>query len=151
MARKRPHLHAAMIWILACVSTAVFVLVARALQPAPTVQKVTGVALSRAGVFLLLYFPINLGVMMRFGGIRIKDLWLALRNAILSAVAAAAVAGLVGQVGWLRALPPWAALVFLGAPSTAAAAAVLLGMDIDLRERVLKAVKPLFGKGETAQ
>jgi O-antigen/teichoic acid export membrane protein len=138
----RPHLRAAMLWILAALSAGTVVLVGWLLTDESSRDQALGMAASRAAYFLAIVVPVNIAVVCWITGLRPRRFLPWLGPPVLSAVAGVAAVVLLEASGILDDLPAWAGLVVAGGCSVLAAGAVLFGLDAHARDLIL----PLFRK-----
>jgi O-antigen/teichoic acid export membrane protein len=136
----KPLLRAAVLWMLGGLSAVTVVLVGGALSGASIEDQILGMSASRALLFLLAILPVNLAILHRYGGLRLRSLVRALPGPLGSALAAGAVGiGLEvsGLLDGFAAVP--AAIVAVGAAGAAAfAALVLLEPDARTELRALR-------------
>ncbi|MGH7359874.1 MAG: oligosaccharide flippase family protein, partial [Candidatus Rokuibacteriota bacterium] len=122
----KPFLRAVILWTLGVLSAAAVVGVGLALEDAAVVDQIDGMAASRALVFLAAVLPVNVAILVRFGGVRLRTLASAL-PAVASGLGAFAVVAALGAAGVLDGLSPLPALVVAaGAASAVALAPVIL-------------------------
>jgi teichuronic acid exporter len=132
----RPGFRAVMLWLLGAASATAVVAVASVLQSASAERQILGVALSRAVLFLLVFVPVNLLIVDRLTGFRLRAF------AAMAAAPAAAGAAAVGAVFVLReataieTIPPVAGLMIAGGFAVATAAATLVLLDARARAYV---------------
>jgi O-antigen/teichoic acid export membrane protein len=143
----KPLLRAAMLWVLGALSAVAVVAVGAALADSSIEDQITGMGASRALLFLVAILPINLAILHRYGGLRLRPLVRVLPGPLASAVAAAAVgvalaaAGLLEEVG---AVP--AAILAVGAAG-GAAVAVLLVLEPEARAELRALRRRLTDRG----
>lgn len=143
----KPLLRAAMLWVLGALSAVTVVVVGAALTDASTDDQIFGMAGSRALLFLLAILPINLAILARFGGLRVRSLAPALPGPLAAGLVAFGVAGAfqaTGVLAGLSALP--AAVIAVGAAG-AAAVMVLTLVDPLARSEVRSLRTRLRGRG----
>jgi PST family polysaccharide transporter len=131
-AMSRPYLAAWMVWGLAIVNTGSFVAVSLALRHQPLDRQIMGVAISRAAVFFVFYFPINLALSLWASKMRLWQVLAPLMPAAGAAAAAIVVPHLLG-LATMKSMPPMARLLLTGA-CAAASAAIVLAFDRRIRE-----------------
>ena len=142
----RPHLRAAMLWVLAVLSAGVVVLVGVLLADASIRDQAVGMAGSRALYFLVVVIPLNIAVICWITGLRPRSLLTWLPAPLASGAAAiGAVAGLEA-VGALDRLPPIPALVVGGASASLAAIGVLFALEPRARALVPPLVRRAAGR-----
>jgi teichuronic acid exporter len=125
----KPFLRAAVLWALGALSAATVVAVGSALEDAAADDQILGMAASRALVFLAAILPINLAILVRFGGLRLRGLAPALPPAFGSGLAAVAVVVALRAAGLLDGLSPFPAIVLAAGPAGAVALAALLLLE----------------------
>ncbi len=143
-AANRPRFRAAMLWALAALSTATVVLVGELTRASSVEDQVLGMSLSRAALFLVVLVPVNLAIVTRMTGLRLRTLVPAVPGPVLSGAAAIAVAYGLRALG-TDELRPLYSLVVVGGAATLAAVIVLLAFERDLRERVFALAR--LGRG----
>lgn len=129
----RPGLLAAMTWALAAMNVIGFTLLGLWLKGAAPLEQIRGIASARAGIYVLLYAPPYLALLIGFSGVTWRQL---LRAVMPSLVAGATV---IAAVMALRAaaaatgVPLTASLVAQVALGAAAGAATLYAADAEFR------------------
>jgi O-antigen/teichoic acid export membrane protein len=123
----KPLLRAGVLWALGALSAGVVVIVGVALTDASTADQILGMSASRAALFLLAILPINLFLLRRFGGLRLRSLVYALPGPLAAGLGAFAVAAAFNASGILDGVAPLpAAVVAIGASAGVALGALLL-------------------------
>ena len=141
----RPLLRAAVLWVLGALSAATVVLVGLWLSGSSLDDQIFGMAASRVLLCLVAILPINLVLLARFGGLRVRSLLPALPGPLGAGLAAFAVAGVFQATGLLDGLAPLlAALVAIGSAG-AAALATLLALDAEARSE-LRSLRALLSR-----
>lgn len=130
----RPFLQASLAWVVAVISAATFVAAGMALQEAPIVVQVSGIALSRAVVYGGAVLGIVTWLLGRYGGVRARA-FLGIVWPGLAAGGAAVAAGAAVEVLALS-LPPLAAATLVGGTAATTAAVVLWVADQRVRQLV---------------
>jgi O-antigen/teichoic acid export membrane protein len=125
----RPLLRAAVLWALGGLSAVTVVLVGAALTDASLDDQIFGMAASRALLFLLAILPINLALLIRFGGVRLRTLLPALPGPLASGLSAFAIVAGLDASGWLDSLSPLPALLIAVGVAGAVALTVVLLLD----------------------
>jgi teichuronic acid exporter len=147
----KPLLRAAMLWVLGALSALTVVGVGLALTDGSTDDQILGMAGSRALLFLLAILPINLAILVRFGGLRLRRLAPALPGPLASGLAAFAVAAVFRTSGVLDGLSALPAAVIGVGTAGAAAIVVLLLVDPLARAEASSLRRRLTGRGESAK
>jgi PST family polysaccharide transporter len=137
----RPHLRAAMLWVLAALSAGIVLLVGWLLTDDGAREQAIGMATARAAFFLAIVIPVNLAVVFWITGLRPRSFLAWLPSPLLSAGAGIAAVALLGSVG-LGELPPFPGLVIAGVASCLAAGAVLFALE----PRARSAIRPVLRK-----
>jgi PST family polysaccharide transporter len=125
-AQGRPGLGAGLAWLAGGLSAITFVVTGVALRDADIVDQVFWMAISRALLFGIVFFGINLWLMRRFGGASIRAILAAISPSLVSGLSAAAAGWLFLTSGVVDGWPDLAALVATGMVSTAVAVALLM-------------------------
>ena len=126
-ALAKPFLRAVILWAIGALSAVTVVAVGLALEDAAAEDQIFGMAASRALLFLGAVLPINLAILVRFGGLRLSALVPALAAALAAGFGAFAVVAALEAAGVLDRLSPFPAFVVAaGAASVAALAPILL-------------------------
>ena len=128
-AASRPRFRAVMLWILAIVSTALVIGVGAALTDSSIEDQVTGMAASRAILYLVILVPVNLAIIARFTGLRLRTILPSVPAPILAGLAAIGVAQVLDASGALDGVPPLVALAVMGTVASVAALAVLVALE----------------------
>jgi O-antigen/teichoic acid export membrane protein len=147
----KPLLRAGVLWILGALSALTVVAVGAALTNDAPDDQILGMGASRAALFLAAILPLNLWILHRYGGLRLRPLVRVLPGPLASALAAGAVgAGLhaSGLLDGLAAVP--AAAIAVGAAALAAALA-LVGLEPDARTELRALRQRLTGKGASGR
>ena len=147
----KPLLRAAMLWAIGALSALTVVGVGMALTDASSDDQIFGMAVSRALLFLLAILPINLAILARFGGLRLRNLVRSLPGPLGSGLAAFGVAQLfdaTGALDGLSALP--AAAIAIGAAG-AAAVAVLFLLEPQARSELRSLRKRIADRGASGK
>jgi PST family polysaccharide transporter len=135
-ASGRARFRAVMLWILAVVSTALVVGVGAALTESSIEDQITGMAASRAILFVPILVPINLWIIGHVTGLRLRSLGSSVPAPILAGLAAIGAARLLELTGLPARLPPLAEFAVVGFVSSLAAVAVLAALEPRVREQV---------------
>jgi teichuronic acid exporter len=122
----RPLLRAAMLWALGILSAITVVVVGIALTDSSIDEQIFGMAASRALLFLLAILPVNVAILMRFGGLRLREILPSMPGALGSGLAAFAVVAVLEAAGVLDGLSALPAAVVAGGLAGGAALGVLL-------------------------
>ena len=91
----------------------------------------------RALLFVLVFVPLNVAIVMRLTGLRVREIAAWVPVPLTSGVAAIAVEALISATGVLDGLSPLPALLVAGSLAVAAAVGVLLMLKRDARREVL--------------
>lgn len=134
-AASRPRFRAVMLWIVAIVSTAAVVAVGAALASASVRSQVTGMAASRAILFLPILVPVNLLIIARLTGMRLRSLLPAVPGPFFAGAAAVASERALWATGVVDGLAPFPALLLVGGTSALSALLVLLSLEPTVRAR----------------
>jgi hypothetical protein len=128
-ALAKPFLRAVILWVLGALSAVTVVAVGLALEDAAAEDQILGMAASRALLFLAAVLPINLAILVRFGGLRPSALGPALAAALASGLGAFAVVAALEAAGVLDGLSPFPAFVLAAGAACAAALAPVLVIE----------------------
>ena len=128
-AASRPRFRAVMLWIVAIVSVASVAAVGAALAGASVRTQVTGMAGSRAILFLPILVPVNLLIVARITGMRVRALLPAVPGPLFAGAAAIVSERALHATGIVDGLAPVPALLLVGATSALSALLVLLSLE----------------------
>jgi PST family polysaccharide transporter len=129
----KPFLRAAMLWALGALSAVTVVAVGISLQGSGAETQIFGMAASRAALFVAAILPINLLILARYGGLRLRDFVPSLPGPLASGLAAFAVVAGLEATGLLDELSALVAFAFAGTLAAVAALIVLLAFDAEAR------------------
>jgi PST family polysaccharide transporter len=146
-AAGKARFRAVMLWILAAVSTAAVVGVGALLTDSSTEDQVVGMAASRAILFVPILVPINLWIVARVTGLRIRSLGSSLPAPLLAGLAAIGAERALAATALVRDLPPLAELAVVGLVSSLAAVVVLAALEPRFREQARKLRRPAATAG----
>lgn len=135
-ALARPFLRAVILWALGALSVLTVVAVGLALEDAAAEDQIVGMAASRALLFLAAVLPINVAILVRFGGLRLSGLAPALAAAVASGLGAFGVVAALEAGGLLDGLSPFPALLVAAVPACAAAFAPVLLLEAAARSEL---------------
>jgi O-antigen/teichoic acid export membrane protein len=141
----KPFLRAAMLWILGALSAVTVVAVGLALEGASVEDQILGMGASRALLFLLAILPINLAILARFGGVRLRALLPGLPAPFASGIAAFAVVGVLNGAGVLDGLSPLPAFALAAGLAGTASLTTLLLLEPDVRSE-LRSLRDSLGR-----
>jgi O-antigen/teichoic acid export membrane protein len=142
---SRPRFRAAMLWILAAVSTVTVLVVGQALRGASIGHQVVGMSISRAVLFLVVLIPVNLAIVRHFTGLNLRPLLRSVPAPVLSGLAAVAVVFAVRASGAVDGLPTFPALLVTGALATLTTTSLLITFDGTARgyaRRLVRLARP---------
>jgi O-antigen/teichoic acid export membrane protein len=134
-ASGRARFRAVMLWVLAIVSTVLVVVVGSALADSSVDDQVVGMAASRAILFVPVLLPINLWIIGRVTGFRVRMLGRSAVAPVVAGLAAFGVERLLGLSDAIRSLSPFLELVVLGGASGVTAVVVLTTLEPRVREQ----------------
>jgi hypothetical protein len=100
-------------------------------------EQLTGVAGVRALLFLLVFVPLNVAIVTRLTGLRVRDIASWVPVPLISGAGAIAVVTLINATGLLDSLSPLPALLIAGSLAVAAALGVLLSLKREARDEAL--------------
>jgi O-antigen/teichoic acid export membrane protein len=129
----RPRFRAIMLWVLGAISAAVVVAVGSALDDSAIEDQIVGMAASRALLFMLVFVPINVAIIVHLTGLRVRELLPGVPAPLASGLAALAAGTALTATGVLDGLRPLPALVVAGAVTASLAAGVLVLLDARVR------------------
>jgi O-antigen/teichoic acid export membrane protein len=132
----KPLLRAAVLWVLGALSAVTVVAVGAGLADASTDDQILGMGASRALLFLLAILPLNLVILHRYGGLRLRPLVRALPGPLGAALAAAAVGVALDWSGVLDGVAAVPAAVVAVAAAGAAAVVALVALEPDARREL---------------
>lgn len=133
-AAGRPGLMASMTWALAAANAVGFTLVGFWLREHSVSDQVTGIASVRTGIFVLLYSPPYIAMLVGFSGIRWRDLLRIVAPSLLAGVAVLAAVATVRVLAAMTGLPLVASLAGQAFAGAAAGGATLYAVDTEFRE-----------------
>lgn len=150
LAQGRSKTVAALVWTLAILTTGLIAIVSMTLATADVLQQITAVALSRTGLFIVIYGTATLIVTNRLCGIPLRQLGAAIRPGI----SAACVVLLLGTIISSSAIPTsdgsFIALLWIVIPAAVAAGTTLVATDKEIRQFLLSALRSLrLGQAQT--
>jgi hypothetical protein len=99
--------------------------------------QLTGLAGVRALLFLLVFVPLNVAIVTRLTGLRVRDIASWVPVPLISGAGAIAVVALINATGLLDSLSPLPALVVVGSLAVGAAIGVLLSLKREARGEAL--------------
>jgi len=141
IATSKPHLRALMEWTFAAVSAAAFAGAALLLRGGATSDQVFGMATSRVALFLGIFLPVNVFIVMRTTGLSLPKFLGTLRSPVLAGLVAIGAVLVVEKLGLLSAIGEatrgerLARLVVAGTVACVAAGVALLAVDRTHRAR----------------
>jgi O-antigen/teichoic acid export membrane protein len=130
---SRPRFRAIMLWVLGAVSAAVVVAVGSALDDSAVDDQLVGMAASRALLFVLVFVPINVAIIVHLTGLRVRELLPGVPAPLASGLAAFGGVTGVAATGVLDGLRPLPALVVAGTLASVLAVVVLVLLDARVR------------------
>jgi PST family polysaccharide transporter len=133
----RPRLRGVIIWSLAALSIVAVVAAASALRGASVADQILGVSTVRALLFALIFVPVNLIILKRFGGLRLTSLLPWLISPVGAGLAATAAVLALEAVGVLARMQAFPAFVVAGGSAALAAAGVMLLLESGLRREAV--------------
>ena len=136
-ALAKARVRAIMLWGQAALSVGALAAAGLAFGSSSIEDQLTGVAGVRALLFVLVFVPLNVAIVMRLTGLRVREIAAWIPIPLTSGVAAIAVEALIGATGVLDGLSPLPALLVAGSLAVAAAVGVLLLLERDARREVL--------------
>jgi O-antigen/teichoic acid export membrane protein len=142
IAVSKPQWRAIMQWALAAVSAAVFAGAALMLRGASTNDQVLGMATSRVALFLAIFLPVNIIIIMRTTGLSLTSILGSLKSPLVAGLAAIGAVLAIEKTGALPALGSYERLALAGAVASIAAMGTLLLIDRGLRARALAFLRP---------
>jgi O-antigen/teichoic acid export membrane protein len=125
----RPAFRAIMLWLLGAASAGAVVGVASLLESASEERQIFGVALSRALLFLLVFVPINLVIVERLTGFRLREFAIMAAAPTAAGSAGVAVVFALREATAIESIPPFVGLAVAGVLAAGTAAGVLLLLD----------------------
>jgi PST family polysaccharide transporter len=100
-------------------------------------EQLTGLAGVRALLFLLVFVPLNVAIVTRLTGLRVREIASWVPIPLISGSGAIAVIALINATGLLDSVSPLPALVIAGSLAIAAAIGVLLSLKREARDEAL--------------
>jgi O-antigen/teichoic acid export membrane protein len=134
-AASRPRFRAAMLWILALVSTMTVMGVGAVLAGTTLHLEVLGMAASRAILFLPILVPVNLLIIAHFTGMRVRELLPGIPAPLVAGLAGVAAERAIHATGVAEGLSAFPALLLVGTVSAVTAATVLVSLVPTVRDR----------------
>ena len=125
----KPFLRAAMLWVLGALSAISVVVVGLLLESKAMDTQIFGMAVSRVALFLVAILPINLAILARFGGLRLRDLVTSLPGPLAAGAAAFLVVAGLDAANVLDGLSPLVAFAVAVGLAGSAALALLFALD----------------------
>jgi PST family polysaccharide transporter len=134
----RPLSRALVLWVIAAVNVAAVLVVGQALESASEDDQLLGMSAVRALVSLAVVVPLNLVIIRRLAGIRLRSLvpWSA--PSVAAGLASIAVVQGLSATGLLDGLPPLVALLVAGGLTVGVSAAILLTFEPRLRAEIAR-------------
>ena len=129
----RPRLRAGMLWLFAAISAVTVVAVGSLLTDSSDEAQLFGMSASRALVFVALIVPLNLVIVYRVTGLRVREIAPWALAPVLAGAAALAVGTLLERGGVLDGLGAFPALVVAASATGIVALAVLSVLDDRVR------------------
>ncbi|MFQ5653450.1 MAG: oligosaccharide flippase family protein [Planctomycetota bacterium] len=132
----KPHSLALFVWISALLSNGAFLIVGWHLAgegDLPLAQRTLAIAAARASLYALIYGPVSLVVILRVGGINLREVGSALATPLLAGRAGGGGGGGVQAGGWGPARAPVGELILAGGLSCIGSALTLLLLDEGVR------------------
>ncbi len=126
------------IWSLTAVSIVTFAITGVLLEDAPLDEQVIWTAISRGLLFALVFVPVSLIVLERFGGVRLRSLLRAFAAPVAAGVSGGAVAFGLSRSGALDHLPAIVALLVVGVAGGLVTIGVLAALDEGVRTRAAR-------------
>jgi PST family polysaccharide transporter len=139
----KPYLRVFMVWFFAAVSAGTFTVVALLLEGSSTKSQVLGMAASRAGLFVLVFIPVNLLLIAHVADMPLRGILPVLRSPFLSGAAAGVAVLALKATGALDSVVP---VVGLGATlplAVATATATLLALEPGVRATAAGSLRAL--------
>jgi O-antigen/teichoic acid export membrane protein len=125
----KPAFRAVMLWLLGAASAGTVVAVASLLDSASEERQIFGVALSRALLFLVVFVPVNLVIVDRLTGFRLREFLTMAAAPTAAGAAAVAVVFLLREATAIESLPPFVGLLIAGALALGTAGGAMLLLD----------------------
>ena len=148
-ALAKPHLRTLAIWAMVTVSAPVLSQTAVALHAAPMHVQIVGMAAATAAVFLFLFVPGSVLLVIHAAGLRVRPLLSRLAPAFAAGAAAMAAAIAIRATGLLEAASPLLALVVSASIAAFAACAVLFLCDPALAASAREWLRAALRRGTT--
>jgi O-antigen/teichoic acid export membrane protein len=140
-ALAKARIRAAMLWAQAALSVAVVVVAGLVFGGVSVEQQLTGVAGLRALLFVLVFVPLNVAIVTRLTGLRVREIASFVPVPLISGAAAIAAVALVTKAGLLDSVRPVPALLIAGSLALAAALGVLIALEQNVRREVLRLLR----------
>lgn len=137
-ASGRPSYFAWMTWSLAGANVIGYITVGMLLRNASDGMQTMGMACARAGVFCLLYAPVNISMIMLAGRLKFSEILIAGCRGLLGATASFLVAFVSTNLLEGSALPPVVRLLGVGILSVSVGVTLTLRLDPELRQSLLE-------------
>lgn len=134
----RPLARALVLWVIAAINLAAILAVGQALESASEEDQLLGMSAVRALVALVVVVPLNLVIIRRLTGIRIRTLLPWSVPPLVGGIAAIGAVQALAATGLLDGLPPLVALLVTGALAVGVSAAILLTFEPRLRDEIAR-------------
>jgi PST family polysaccharide transporter len=148
-ALAKARIRAVMLWGQAVLSVAVVAAAGLAFSGLSVQRQLTGVAGLRALLFVLVFVPLNVAIVTRLTGLRIREIASFVPVPLISGAAAIAAVALVNQTGLLDSLRPVPALLIAGSLAVGAALGVLVALERDVRAEALGLLRSRSSIGDS--
>jgi PST family polysaccharide transporter len=132
----RPRLRAIVLWSLALVSAGMVVAAGVVFEDASDTDQLLGMSSARALTFLIAFLPVNLFIICRISGLKLRSILPWLPAPFGSGAAALCVGAVLDASSLLHGMAPVPALVVAAAPTITAATVTFLALDADLRHQL---------------
>jgi O-antigen/teichoic acid export membrane protein len=148
---SRARFRAVMLWSMAVVSALVAAVTGAALTGASIENQVLGMSLTRAALFVLVFIPVNWIIVARISGLGLRAVLPSLPGPLTAGAGAfLAVTGLEAA-GVLDGLGPVLALLVSGTVAVSVAAALLVLIDRQVRQRAVGLLGRVLGRPGPAE